>query len=146
MDASTTAAAALAIAVAASEQSAMEALLLERERLAMIVEDQARFLAQRHWVGTLQIWQPRPMTWQAAFDQRHDDLLEAQAAMRGAARALRSGDAEAALRRLTAEVGSEDSEASEAELSEANSTVGESAGEEEEEEEVENDAEVAEVE
>ena len=141
MDASTTAAAALAIAVAASEQSAMEALLLERERLAMIVEDQASFLAQRHWVGTLQVWQPRPMTWQAAFDQRHDDLLEAQAAMRGAARALRSGDAEAALMRLSAEVGSEDSEASEA--SEANSTVGESAGEEEEEEEVENDVEVS---
>ena len=137
MDASTTAAAALAIAVAASEQSAMEALLQERERLEMIVEDQASFLAQRHWVGTLQTWQSRPMTWQTAFNQRHNDLLDAHAAMRGAARALRSGDAEAALRRLTAEVGSEDSEASEA--SEANST-GESAGEEEE---VENDAEVS---
>ena len=140
MDASTTAAAALAIAVAASEQSAMEALLQERERLAMIVEDQASFLAQRHWVGTLQVWQPRPMTWQTAFNQRHNDMIDAHAAMRGAARALRSGDAEAALRRLTAEVGSEDSEASEA--SEANSTVGESAGEEEEEE-VEDDAEVS---
>ena len=43
MDASTTAAAALAIAIAASEQSAMEALLQERERLAMVVEDQASF-------------------------------------------------------------------------------------------------------
>ena len=138
MDAVTTAAAALAIAVAASEPFAMEALLLERERLAMTVEDQASFLAQRHWVGTLQVWQPRPMTWQAAFDQRHDDLLEAQAAMRGAARALRSGDAEAALMRLSAEVG-EDSEASGA--SEANSTVG--SAEEEEEEEAENDVEVS---
>ena len=53
MDAVTTAAAALAIVVAASEPSAMEALLLERERLAMIVEDQASFLAQRHYIGSL---------------------------------------------------------------------------------------------
>ena len=138
MDAATIAAAALAIVVDESQQAAMAALLLERERLAMIVEDQASFLAQRHWVGTLQVWQPRPMTWQTAFNQRHNDLIDAQAAMRAAARALRSGDAEAALMRLTAEVGSEDSEASEA--SEANST-GESAGEEEEE--AENDAEVS---
>ena len=139
MDAVTTAAAALAIVVDESQQAAMQALLLERERLAMTVEDQASFLAQRHWVGTLQVWQPRPMTWQAAFDQRHDDLLEAHAAMRQAARALRSGDAEAALMRLAAEVGDENSE--DEELS-ANSTGG-SAEEEEEEEEVENDVEVS---
>ena len=138
MDAVTTAAAALAIVVDESQQAAMQALLLERERLAMTVEDQASFLAQRHWVGTLQVWQPRPMTWQAAFDQRHDDLLEAHAAMRQAARALRSGDAEAALMRLSAEVGNENSE--DEELS-ANSTGG--SAEEEEEEEVENDVEVS---
>ena len=140
MDAATIAAAALAIVVDESQQAAMQALLLERERLAMTVEDQASFLAQRHWVGTLQVWQPRPMTWQTAFHQRHNDMIDAHAAMRGAARALRSGDAEAALMRLSAEVGSEDSEASEA--SEANSTGG-TAGEEEEEEEVENDVEVS---
>ena len=139
MDAVTIAAAALAIVVDESQQAAMEALLLERERLAMTVEDQASFLAQRHWVGTLQVWQPRPMTWQTAFHQRHNDMIDAHAAMRGAARALRSGDAEAALMRLSAEVG-EDSEASGA--SEANSTVG-SAEEEEEEEEAESDVEVS---
>ena len=135
MDAVTIAAAALAIVVDESQQAAMEALLLERERLAMTVEDQASFLAQRHWVGTLQVWQPRPMTWMTAFHQRHNDMIDAHAAMRGAARALRSGDAEAALMRLSAEVG-EDSEASGA--SEANSTGG-TAGEEE----VESDAEVS---
>ena len=75
-----------------------------------------------------------------AFHQRHNDMIDAHAARRGAARALRSGDAEAALMRLSAEVGSEDSEASGA--SEANSTIG-SAEEEEEEEEVESDAEVS---
>ena len=88
MDASTTAAAALAIAVAASEQSAMEALLLERERLAMIVEDQASFLAQRHWVGTLHLQRlSRPMTWRELYDLRHSDLERAWAAMRVALRA-----------------------------------------------------------
>ncbi len=142
MDAATIAAAALAIVVDESQQAAMQALLLERERLAMTVEDQASFLAQRHWVGTLQVRQPRPMTWQAAFDQRHDDLMEAHAAMRQAARALRSGDAEAALMRLTAEVGDEDSEADE-EMSEAE--VSTAVGEEEEEEEEENMEEDVEV-
>ena len=136
MDAVTTAAAALAIVVDESQQAAMQALLLERERLAMTVEDQASFLAQRHWVGTLQVWQPRPMTLMTAFHRRHNDMIDAHAAMRGAARALRGGDAEAALLRLSAEVG-EDSEASEA------NSMGESAEEEEEEEEVENDVEVS---
>ena len=138
MDAATIAAAALAIVVDESQQAAMAALLLERERLAMIVEDQASFLAQRHWVGTLQVWQPRPMTWMTAFHQRHNDMIDAHAAMRQAARALRSGDAEAALMRPSAEVGNENSE--DEELSEA------AMEEEEEEEDMDDDAEVAEVE
>ncbi len=97
MDASTTAAAALAIAVAASEQSAMDALLLERERLAMIVEDQASFLAQRHWVGTLHLQRlSQPMTWRELYEQRHRDLEHAWAAMRVALHAHRRGDTELA--------------------------------------------------
>ncbi len=48
MDAATIAAAALAIVVDESQQAAMQALLLERERLAMTAENQASFLAQRH--------------------------------------------------------------------------------------------------
>ena len=79
------------------------------------------------------------MTWMTAFHQRHNDMIDAHAAMRQAARALRSGDAEAALMRLAAEVGDENSE--DEELS-ANSTGG-SAEEEEEEEEVENDVEAS---
>ena len=140
MDASTTAAAALAIAVAASEPSAMEALLLERERLAMLAAHHESYMAQRHYVGTLQIPQYRPMTWETAFTQRHNELADAHQAMRLAATALRAGDADAALARLDAVVGDSDSE--DEELSEANSTVG-SAGEEEEEEEAENDVEVS---
>ena len=67
MDAVTTAAAALAIVVDESQQAAMQALLLERERLAMLAAHHESYMAQRHWVGTLQKWQLRPMTWQMAF-------------------------------------------------------------------------------
>ena len=147
MDAATIAAAALAIVVDESQQAAMAALLQEREWLAMMLEDQASYMAQRHWVGSLQVPQyGRPMTWQTAYSQRHNDLAEAHDAMRHAAHALRAGDADAALTRLESEVGNENPEQpiqdEDEELSEANSTVG-SAGEEEEEEEVENDVEVS---
>ena len=136
MDAATTAAAALAIVVEESQQAAMEALLREREQLAMIVEDQASYLAQRHWVGSLQVPQHGGlMTWETAFTQRHNDLVEAHQIMSAAVRDLRNGDDEAALSRLTAAVG-DDSEQSEDEMIDA-------AMEEEEEEEAENDAEVS---
>ena len=136
MDASTTAAAALAIAVAASEQSAMDALLLERERLAMIVEDQASFLAQRHWVGTLQLQRlSQPMTWHEAYEQRHGDLEHAHAAMRVALQAHRRGDTELAEQVLQAEVCSSEEEAA------SDATGG--SEEEGEEEDMEVDVEVA---
>ena len=150
MDAVTTAAV-LAIVAAESRDAVIQDLLLERERLAMSVEDRDSYLAQKHFAGgSAQIARPgRLMTYQTAFRQRHHDYLDAHAAMRAAARALRNGDADVALSRLTAEVGDEDSEAtsrevSEAEeMSEADATDGESAaGEEEEEEDVETDAEV----
>ena len=105
---------------AASEDSraaATRELLLERERLAMAVADRDSFLAQRHFVGSLQV--PRvpgpPMTWQAAYDQRHHDLQLAHEAMRAALRAHRRGDDERVERVLVAEVGSED-EAEDAEM------------------------------
>ena len=137
MDAATIAAAALAIVVDESQQAAVQALLLERERLAMTVEDQASFLAQRHWVGTLQIPEPWPMTWETAFTQRHNDLVEAHQIMSAAVRDLRNGDDEAALSRLTAAVGDDNSEQSEDE------EMIDAADEEEEEEAAENDAEVS---
>ena len=137
MDAVTTAAAALAIVVDESQQAAMQALLLERERLAMTVEDQASFLAQRHWVGTLQIPQPRPMTWETAFTQRHNDLVEAHQIMSAAVRDLRNGDDEAALSRLTAAVGDNSEQSEDEEMIDAD--------EEGEEEAAENDVEVSPV-
>ena len=133
MDAQTMAAAALAVAVDDSRDDAVRQLLLERERLAMAVADRDSLLAQRHYVGSLQVPQAgRPMTWETAFTQRHDDLIRAHHAMRVAADALRNGDADAALARLEDEVGDENSEQSEDE--EMESTA---AGEEEEEEDME---------
>ena len=141
----TTIAAALTLVADHSRDSAILDLLQERERLAMIVEDQASYLAQRHWVGSLQV--PRvpgpPMTWQAAYEQRHDDLGHAHAAMRAALLAHRQGDDEQVEGVLRAELGS-DSEAADEEMTEADATDGEStaAGEEEEEEDMEDDAEI----
>ena len=67
---------------------------LARERATMANEDARSYLAQRHFVGSLQV--PRddtPMTWQAAYDWRHQHWLEAVAAMRVAAIANRARDA-----------------------------------------------------
>ena len=135
MDASTTAAAALAIAIAASEQSAMEALLLERERLAMVVEDQASFMAQRHWTSMIHHHQLyRPMTWRELYDQRHSEAQRAWAIMRAALGAHDRGEPEVAERLLRAEVSSDAATSEEGEEEEE---------EEEEEENMEVDVEVS---
>ncbi len=142
MDAATVAAA-LAIVVDESQQAAMQALLLERERLAMLAAHHESYLAERHYVGSLQVPQPgRPMTWETAFNRRHNDLIDAHAAMRAAARAIRSGDAEAALARLEGEVGDENSEQSSADEDEEMESAAASE-EEEEEEDMEEDVEVS---
>ena len=141
MDASTTAAAALAIAIASSEQSAMEALLLERERLAMVVEDQASWMAQRHWVGTLQLQRPSaPMTWREAYQQMHGEVELAHGAMRAALQALSRGDPDLAERILQPEIGSAEEESEEGEP--AATIRSEEEEEEEEEEDMEVDVEV----
>ena len=137
MDASSVAAAALAVAVQDSRAAAIRELLLERERLAMAVADRDSYLAQRHFVGSLQV--PRvpgpPMTWRAAYNQRHNDILDAHAAMRAARRAVLQGDARGAEDHLTAEVGSEDSEEDEEMEVEEVEEEAEEEGEEEAEEE-----------
>ena len=114
-----TAAAALAIVVDESQQSAMEALLREREQLAMLAAHHESYMAQRHYVGTLQTWQPRPMTWETAFSQRHNELADAHQVMRLAADALRAGDAETALSRLDAVVSDDPEQSEDEDMSEA---------------------------
>ena len=139
MDAATTAAV-LAIVAEESQQSAMEALLQERERLAMLAAHHESYLAQRHFVGSLQVpLHGGLMTWQTAYNRRHNDLIEAHDAMRAAADALRNGDSETALSRLDAEVGEDPEQSEDEEMSEANATI----DEEEEEEDMEEDVEVS---
>ena len=104
MDASTLAA--LAVAMEDSRAAAVRAVLLDRERTAMANEDARSFLAQRFYTGSLQVPSTRPMTWEAAYDQRHHDLLLAHDAMRAALLAVRQGDDERAEGVLAAELGS----------------------------------------
>ena len=104
MDALPSAAAAIAI----DREAAAE---LARERATMANEDARSYLAQRHFVGSLQV--PRdntPMTWQAAYQWRHQHWLEAVAAMRAAARANRARDAAAVERALREQLGSDTEE------------------------------------
>ena len=140
MDAATVVAA-LAIVVEESQQAAMLALLQERERLAMTVADRDSYLAQRHYVGSLQVPRPdRPMTWGAAFNQRHNHLIDAHHALRGALHARRDGDAEGALPVLEHVVGEQDSD--ESSMNESEAEAADAMEENEEEEEAEEDAEV----
>ena len=139
MDAATIAAAALAIVVDESREAAMRELLLERERLAMTVADRDSYLAQRHYIVSAQlpVASLALVTWQSAYVLRHNNFIDAQAAMRAALQAVRRGDDDAAENFLVAEVGSEQSvEDVEAEAAD------EAMEEEEEEEEREEDAEV----
>ena len=113
MDAPAVAAAAVAVAVLHAQAAAIEQLLRERERAAMANEDARSYIAQRHFVGSVQV--PRdvipPMTWEAAYNHRHQDMLLAHDAMRAALRAARAGDGAARVQDLlAAELGSESKE------------------------------------
>ena len=82
----------------------------------MANEDARSFLAQRLFTGSLQVpSKMRPMTWEAAYEQRHQDLLWAHDAMRAALRAVRRGDDGGAEDLLAAELGSSSEEAEEEE-------------------------------
>ena len=75
MDASSLAAAALAVAMEDSRSAALREVMLDRERAAMVAEDRSSYMAQRHFVGSQQdpnIAGPQT-TWRVAYlVQRHD--------------------------------------------------------------------------
>ena len=86
MDASSLAAAALAVAMDNARASAVREVLLDRKRAAMVAEDRGSFLAQRHYIGSLQLCQPysvypERMTWRDAYWMRRDDLIRAREVM-----------------------------------------------------------------
>ena len=86
MDASSLAAAALAVAMEDSRSAAVRELTLDRERAAMANEDARSYMAQRHFVGSLQMPNSLypPMTWREAYLVRGDDMAEASEIMRRA--------------------------------------------------------------
>ena len=107
----------------ARERAAMAAdrdeLLLARERAAMANEDARSYVAQRHFVGSVQVPQAGPiMTWEALYELRHEDLHLARAAMRTARRLLQAGRHAAALAVMAEELGSSDEEEAEEEAEE----------------------------
>ena len=114
------AAAALAVVLKESPEAAREAalreILLDRERAAMTAQDRGSLLAQRLFTGSTQVRSTmHPMTWEAAYAQRHEDYLVAHDAMRAALRAQRQGDGERVEGVLVAELGSSSEEEAEEE-------------------------------
>ncbi len=98
MDASSLAAAALAVAMDNARTSAVREVLLDRERAAMVAEDRGSFLAQRHYIGSLQLYQPygaypERMTWRDAYFMQRDDMSRAREVMHASLMAMRGGDA-----------------------------------------------------
>ena len=98
MDASSLAAAALAVAMEDSRSAAVREVMLDRERAAMVAEDRSSFIAQRHFVGSQQ--EPNshvhPMPWREAYMVRSTDMMRAREVMRASLIVLRRGDAQRA--------------------------------------------------
>ena len=112
MDASSLAAAALAVAMEDSRTAAVRELMLDRERAAMANEDARSYMAQRHFVGSQQdpnIAGPQT-TWRVAYlVQRHDgDRL--RDVMRASLMHLRGGNDRLARALLAWVVGGPDDE------------------------------------
>ena len=90
--------AAVAPAVEDSRAALCQALL-DRERLAMAVEDRDSFQAQRHFSGSMQLRpfvqhvSQLPPTWQAAYEARHEHWLSARDALEAVQVAHRQGNA-----------------------------------------------------
>ena len=76
MDASTLAAAALAIANESSQPAVVEELMLERERLAMDREALRSFVVERHYLRAPDFSEDDVWTWRRAFDLQADVLQD----------------------------------------------------------------------
>ena len=93
MDATTTAAAALAIAVNHGHAAALQQVLLDRERAAMTAEDRGSFLAQRFFTASTQVpVSMRLQTWQVAHQHLNSVVQNLRYVMMLALRALYAGN------------------------------------------------------
>ena len=118
------------MASSGAADAALALAVLERERARMSLEDLRSWVAQRHWVGSLQVPGYRPMTWETAFNSRHNALLDAQSLLEEVRDLLRQNQPAAALERLLDELESEQAASEQA------------ASEQAEEEELDDDPEV----
>ena len=98
--------------------AALASAVLERERARMSLEDLRSWVAQRHWVGSLQVPGYRPMTWETAFNTRHNDLLDAHSALEQVRDLLQQNEPAAALEIALDAVGPAEEPADEQEQSE----------------------------
>ena len=131
MDASSLAAAALAVAMDDARTSALREVLLDRERAAMVAEDRGSFLAQRHYIGSLQLHQPYGtypvMTWRDAYFMQRDDMSRAREVMHASLMAMRGGDAQRARDVLARVVRPDDEEVEEEQEEEEDEVMEEEA-------------------
>ena len=97
---------------------ALAAAVLELERARMRLEDVQSYMAQRHWVGSLQVPGYRPMTWEAAYRSRHNDLLDAHSAIEQVRDLLQQNEPAAALEIALDAVGPAEEPAAEPEQAE----------------------------
>ena len=102
------------MASSGAADAALALAVLERERARMSLEDLRSWVAQRHWVGSLQVPDVgQTMTWEMAYTSRHNALLEAHSLLEEVRDLLQQNQPAAALQRLLEEVGSEQADASE---------------------------------
>ena len=107
------------MASSGAADAALALAVLERERARMSLEDLRSWVAQRHFVGSLQVPDVgQTMTWEMAYTMRHNALLEAHSVLEEVRDLLQQNQPAAALQRLLEELGSEqaDEQAEEEEL------------------------------
>ena len=102
----------------AADDAALASAVLERERARMSLEALRSYMAQRHWVGSLQVPGYRPMTWETAFRSRHNDLLDAHSAFEQVRDLLQQNEPAAALEIALDAVGPAEEPAAEPEQAE----------------------------
>ena len=114
MDASSVAAAALAVAIEDSRTAALRKVMLDRERATMVAEDAHSYLAQRHFSYSLQEHLPvtydREPTWRNAYVAQLNVLLHVRDVMRASLTQMRAGNNGFARTLLAWEVGGPDDE------------------------------------
>ena len=96
----------------AADDAALASAVLELERARMRLEDVQSYMAQRHWVNSVQVPETgRRMTWESLFRMRHNDLVDAHSALEQVRDLLNQDDAQAALEVALDVVGHADSPA-----------------------------------